>query len=767
MKARALKLALATILLLVGVLVALAVPPAAREARRDGFVGSTACAGCHAGEHAAWAHSDHARAMMPATPGAVLGAFNGTTARGAGQSATFLREGNSFLVRTDGADGQIADIPVAETLGVDPLQQYLAQLPDGRRQVLPWAWDSRSPDQGGQRWYHLTPDESLRAGDSLHWTGRDQNWNFMCASCHATGLVRGYDRTTHRYDTTWSEMAVGCESCHGPGAAHLAWARDGAAAARPKGITALRDAAGGWRFEEGDARGIARWDGPPRPAAALVDTCAACHARARPLVADPLPGQRFLNTHAPVLLEAGHFHADGQIQGEVFEWGSFMQSRMARAGVVCGDCHAPHSGKLRAEGNAVCAQCHQPARFDSVTHHRHGANSPGAQCTSCHMPQATYMGVDRRHDHGFRVPRPDIAAATGAPDACTTCHADRKPDWAAQRITEWFGARRRDDPHPALAIAAGRRGERAADAGLAALVNDRNQPAILRATAVSLLPMPPSQFTAAAIGVALLDQEPLLRATALRTLGGLDPRNRVHAARFLTDDTRLVRIEAARALAPVPLTAIPEAQRAAFARAWQELIASELVAAERPEAHVNIAGLLAARGDAAGTEAAYGEAIARDPAFLPALVNLGDFQSRQGRTADAIATLRRAVAAHPDAADAHYGLALALVRGGGAGDALPSLTRAAALRPDEPRYGYVLAVALNDVGRGPEAIAALREVLVRHPAHRDTLLALATMERDRGFLAEAERAVQAVLAIDPSDRQGQALMVQLRGLRPR
>jgi predicted CXXCH cytochrome family protein len=737
--------------------------PVAREAPRAGFVGSAACAGCHAGEHAAWAASDHARAMQAATPGNVLGDFSGTSAEGGGQSATFRREGDRFVIRTDGPDGTVGDVVASETFGVDPLQQYLALLPDGRRQALPWAWDTRPREDGGQRWYHMMPDERLRAGDPLHWTGRDQNWNFMCASCHSTGLRRGYDSARDRYDTTWTEIAVGCESCHGRGAAHVAWARDGAHPGLPdKGLeVALRDASGGgWRFDEADPRGIARWQGPPRQAtAANVETCAACHARARQIVADPLPGQRFLDTHAPLLLARGAYHADGQIQGEVFEWGSFVQSRMARAGVVCADCHDAHSGRLRAEGNAVCAQCHLPARFDTAAHHRHEAGTPGARCASCHMPAVTYMGVDRRRDHAFRIPRPDIAAATGAPDTCTTCHAGRPPTWAADRIASWFGPTRREDPHPALAIAAGRRGDRTADAALAAIVNDRAQAAILRATAITLLPMPPSQASAGAIGAALLDPEPLVRATALRALENLHPRNRLHAARFLSDDTRLVRIEAARALAPVPLEAIPEAARPAFARAWDELLASERVATERPEAHLNIAALLTARRDMAGAEAAYLAALARQPDFLPALVNLANLEEARGRIDAADLLLRRAVAAHPDQADARYALALLLVRRGRVAEALDPLATAARLVPDDPRYPYAQALALHRLGRIPEAVA----VLERQPRHRDSLIALATIERDRGNRAAAERHAAAALALDPNDREAAALLAQLRG----
>lgn len=163
--------------------------------------------------------------------------------------------------------------------------------------------------------------------------------------------------------------------------------------------------------------------------------------------------------------------------------------------------------------------------FDTPQHHHH---AEGASCAGCHMPAVTYMGVDRRRDHAFRVPRYDIATAIGAPDACTACHSERTPEWAAQRIVEWHGPTRRETPHPALAIAAGRRGERGADVALSALAIDRSQPAILRATALTLLPVPPTQPAAQAVAT-LLDPEPLVRATALRALEGLHPRNRLHA----------------------------------------------------------------------------------------------------------------------------------------------------------------------------------------------------------------------------------------------
>lgn len=735
-------------------------PVLATERARAGFVGSATCATCHAAEAADWRGSDHARAMAAATPDTALGDFSGVAVTDGRHAAAFRRDGERFLVRTDGPGGTVAELAVSETFGVDPLQQYLVLMPDGRRQALPWAWDSRPREAGGQRWYHLWPEEPLRAGDPMHWTGRDQNWNFMCASCHSTGLVRGYDAARDRYDTTWTEISIGCESCHGRGAAHVAWARDGARPDVPhRGLeVVLRDrSGGGWRFAAGDARGIARWEGPPRQSTqAGVETCAPCHARARPLVADPPPGTRFLDTHAPLLLAHGEYHADGQIQGEVFEWGSFAQSRMQRAGVVCADCHQPHSGRLRAEGNAVCTQCHLPTRFEAPEHHRHAAGSAGAQCVACHMPAVTYMGVDRRRDHAFSIPRPDVSAAIGAPDTCTSCHTGQTQAWAAAHLAAWHGPPR-GGPHPALAIHAGREGARGADAALARLALDRAHPAIFRATALSLLPSPPTRAVGEAIGGTLLDPEPLVRAAALRALEGLPPQNRVHAARLLGDEVRLVRIEAARALAPVPLAALPESARPVFARAWEELLASERVAAERPEAHVNIAALLAQRGDVAGAEAAYRAALARDPAFLPALVNQAAFEEARGRPESAEALLRRAVTAHPAEPEPLYALALLQVRRGRIAEATDTLAATARLAPDQPRYAYTHALALHRQGRVEEALS----VLARHPGHRDSLMAAATFERDRGRLAEAERHARAALALDPQDREAAGLVAEI------
>jgi predicted CXXCH cytochrome family protein len=118
-----------------------------------------------------------------------------------------------------------------------------------------------------------------------------------------------------------------------------------------------------------------------------LDICAGCHSRRKVIAKDSPVGAAFLDSDLPALLDAGLYHADGQIDGEVFEYRSFVQSRMYHAGVTCSDCHEPHSLALREQGNGLCAQCHLSAKFDVVEHLHHQQGSAGAQCVNCHNPR--------------------------------------------------------------------------------------------------------------------------------------------------------------------------------------------------------------------------------------------------------------------------------------------------------------------------------------------------------------------------------------------
>jgi tetratricopeptide (TPR) repeat protein len=739
-------------------------PPAGPPA----FVGRARCAGCHQKEDEAYRASDHARAMQVATAETVAGDFGGARFAHGEVTSTFSRRDGKFLVRTDGPDGKPGEFEIAYTFGIEPLQQYLVHFPGGRVQALGLAWDTRPKTRGGQRWLHLYAGERLVPPNPLHWTGREQTWNFQCAECHSTDLRKHYDLAQNRYATTWAEITVSCEACHGPGSAHVAWAeaRPAGAPRAPAGATGLpvrlgRDE-GSWTIKD-PGRGIAEWTGPPR-STAEVDACARCHARRRPIV-DPYPyGTPFLDTHVPALLDPRLYHADGQILGEVYEYGSFVQSRMFRAGVTCSDCHDPHGGKLRAAGNGVCARCHLPAKFDTPAHHRHKADAEGARCVGCHMASRTYMVVDARRDHSFRVPRPDLSVALGTPNACTGCHQDRPAKWAAERVAAWFGADNARRPHFAAALDSGRRGLPAAETALAALAMDAGQPGIARATALSLLTeyLTPASFPAVEAG--LRDGDPLVRAAALAVVEALPSERRVAlAAPLLRDPVRTVRIGAAHALAGTPAGTLPEDRRPALEQSLAELVRSEMVSADRPEAHLNLANLFARLGRAADAESELRTALWLDPRFVPALVNLADLFRAQGRDADdGERFLERALEIAPNHAEALHALGLLRARQGRRDEAVRLLERAAAARPDSVRLSYVYAVALRSTGDAPRAIAVLEHAHRRRPADREVLVALATFLRDRGDPKAALGYAEKLAALAPDDSQVRTLVEELR-----
>lgn len=745
--------------ILAAILLLLVLPARASDTAAT-FVGAQVCAVCHAAAHTAWQGSHHAQAMREATPAAVLGDFNNVRFDHLGVTTTFTRDGDRFLVHTDGQD---QTYQIAYTFGVFPLQQYLIALPGGRLQAFGIAWDSRPVAEGGQRWFPLYPDQDLKAGDRLHWTGRDQTWNHMCADCHSTGLKKNHDLAANTYRTTWAEVNVACETCHGPGSGHVAWAKADPRPALPadvrRGLLAWLASERAW--EMNPETGIAKRTTPA--SSAELDTCGACHSRRTVLTTDPAASTPFLNTYMPALLDPGLYHADGQIDGEVFEYGSFLQSRMHRAGVVCSDCHEPHGLGLRADGDALCAQCHAPSRFEAASHHHHDPAGPGARCANCHMGSEVYMGVDLRHDHSFRVPRPDLSVSIGVPNACAACHQDKPAAWAANAVAAWFPQGRQTTPHYGLALHAGRTGSIDAERRLGALIRDRNQPAIARATALGLLAPYFTAASAGAVRAGINDADPVVRMAAPRALpAALPPAMVAPLMQLLSDRVRAVRIEAARALASVDPRVMTETQRQAFSAAYRELTEAEMVDADRPESHINLALLHLRRGDGAAAEASYRAALRLDPAFVPAMVNLADLERLRGQDARGLDLLRQALLREPDNADARHGLGLALFRRGDPVGALGELRRAHELAPDNARYAYVYAIALVDGGAADDALRLLGDVHRRHPANRDALLALATLSRDAGRLDQAVAHAQALLALEPASAEYRGLLADLR-----
>ncbi len=718
------------------------------------FVGSPACGGCHESEMAAWRSSQHALAMQEATDETVLGAFDDASFTHAGVTSRFFRRDGKFFVATDGPDGKLGDFEISYTFGVYPLQQYLIALPDGRIQALGIAWDARRRDQGGQRWFHLYPDRQLKAGDPLHWTGIDQTWNFMCAECHSTELRKNYDAAANAYRTTWAEINVACEACHGPGSAHVAWGERQQSwlpwgKGGDDGLTVRFDERRGVHWTIDPTTGNARRSAP-KTGATELETCGVCHSRSAKIAQGWRPGEQLLETHVPSLLQPDLFEADGKMLGEVYNYASFRQSRMFMQGVTCSDCHEPHSLQLHAAGNGVCHQCHDAAKYDAPSHHHHADGSPATGCPACHMPARTYMVVDRRHDHGFRIPRPDLSVRFGVSNACNDCHANKDAAWAAAAIERWHGPERKGFQTWTEAFAAAR--DDSAEAGplLLQVATAPGAPAIARASAFEMLAAHPAPEAAGAVQQGLSDADPLVRLGALRALRWLPATQTWPLVHGLLDDpVRGVRLEAASLLAATPQDQLAPGDLERLSRAIEDYVATQRLNADRPEARVNLGNLYAQQGQSGTAEAEYLAARQLDPEFVPTYVMLAQLYARQSRDAEGEQVVRQGLTRLTDSAELHFTLGLNLVRQHRAADAVPAFARAAELDPDNPRYAYVQGVALNSTGRTDEALQVLEAAQARHPADRDTLLALATINRDAGRMAAALSWADRLAALDP------------------
>jgi predicted CXXCH cytochrome family protein len=676
------------------------------------FVDESACASCHADQVKAWQGSHHDLAMQEATAATVLGNFNDASFTKDGVRTRFFQRDGKYWINTDGADGKPADFEVKYTFGVEPLQQYLLALDRGRLQAFTSAWDV-----GGRRWIPLYPGEHIDHLDPLHWTKPAQNWNFMCAECHSTDVKKNFDPQTNSYHTTWTQIDVGCQACHGPASTHLATASPG-----------RKDFAVDFTAPD---------------ATAQIETCARCHSRRSVISSEYRHGERLMQTHLPSLLTADLYYPDGQIRDEVYEYGSFLQSKMHAKGVRCSDCHEPHSLKLRREGNQLCAGCHNAAapaarasidvsglhkkNYDSPAHHFHQPGKPGSQCVDCHAPSRVYMQVDPRRDHSFRIPRPDVSVRLGTPNACNSCHDKRSSQWAADQVAEWYGPDRRQETTFAEAFETGD------GSSLAKWASDAHAPAIVRASAIERLSADPSATGLNVLNSAVRDTDPLVRMAAADAFSGYPPTQRSALLRLLADPLRAVRIAA---IASAPPESMSPSAVADYERAQMEN-------ADQPGAHINVGNLYSSLGRETDAEAAYQTAIRLDPTFVPAYVNLADLKSRSGENAVAVAVLRTGLEAqrHQGAQTAalHHSLGLALIRERNYADALDELQLAAEQAPDEARYAYVLGVALHDTGKRKEGIATLERALRQHPNDRDLLSALAAYAHDSGDAAAADK----------------------------
>ena len=636
------------------------------------YVGGQKCITCHQDQADSFHHSHHDLAMDVAKPETVLGEFDGTKIEHYGIVSTVFMDGDRYMVNTEGPDGTMKDFEVTMVFGYEPLQQYMVELEPpsqskslGKYHVLRISWDVIN-----KQWFYLSPpdvNEKLEPGDPLHWTGISQRWNTNCAPCHSTNLQKNFDASTGKYATTFTDIDVNCEACHGPGSLHVA-------------IAEKRR----FFWDKNHGFGLAKLKSTSN--LPQIESCAPCHSRRAEICSGFQAGKRFDDYFACQILSDQIYHDDGQIRDEDYVYGSFVQSKMYHKGIRCTDCHDPHSAKLKHNGNQVCTSCHQhPAgKYDSPAHHRHAIGSTGAQCVECHMPSTTYMAIDPRRDHSFRVPRPDLSTDYGVPNACSACHIDAKLlpeedqqkvsqylDWIieaengnetvaaelqkvnkamAKAFKEWYpDAANRDSRskyYEDLAIAKSNDKEAASVANRLAV--DNSAPSIFRASAIEELIFESVTPSDELFRKTLADEDPVVIATALR-LVEQQLISHVDQARYSADDTQIryrikqnleraanlldhefrhVRIAAARTMLAVPndLRSIASSVISSieFQNAKDEYIESLKTGDDIAANQMILGGLYESNGQIEKAESAYRSAMIVEPEFSGPRSNLAN-----------------------------------------------------------------------------------------------------------------------------------------------
>ena len=747
------------------------------------YVGGSSCVECHREQYDLFVGSHHDRAMDIATDDTVLAKFDGTKIEHFGITSTVFRDGKKFMVNTQGPDGQMRDFEVTMVFGCEPLQQYMVELKPsrdrsglGQFQVLRLSWDVAK-----QQWFYLSPPdvyENLHPNDPLHWTGVTQRWNSNCASCHSTDLKKNFDLLSGTYNTTFVDIDVNCESCHGPGSLHVEIAKNRR-----------------FFWDRNHGLGLTTKLKSPNNLP-QVEACAPCHSRRTQIQPGDLKGARYDDHFSCQLISDQIYHDDGQIRDEDYVYGSFVQSKMFHRGIKCSDCHDPHSTKVKFTDNQLCTSCHQhPAgKYDTPAHHRHQAGSPGALCVECHMPATTYMAIDSRRDHSFRVPRPDLSVEFGTPNACTACHIDetRLPeekqtqlsqylDWIlatekgdevvgfelrktdlemATAFKEWYpaAAERVDRSKYYEQLVTGKSDRSEAFQALRQLALDASSPAMFRASSALEIGRSDNNPNETLLRC-LEDVDPKVVAAAINALTGRvieSFADRIEAKKMilpiaiqLSHESRLVRVQAARCLTSLPklqlFQMISPSDRRNLEIAIEELKAGVAQDNDLAMGHLSLAALHEWNEDFASAETSYRNAISVQPDFSGPRTNLallldgriGQLNRRiaAGETnlTSQIEKLQKSVeryrkeenhllkfeversAGIPTAHGLHYRYGLSCYLNGNNEDARKWLESAYTLSPETETYVLALATFYDEIGETQNAIRFAKELLIVAP----------------------------------------------------
>lgn len=689
------------------------------------FVGDIKCGSCHEKEYADWKTSDHFHAMMEPNDSTVSGNFNDVSLNANGITSRFFKKDGTYFLNTEGPSGKNEDFEIKYTFGIRPLQQYLVSFPKGKMQCTRQCWDVKN-----QKWFHQYPADKLYHRDWLHWTGQAQNWNSMCASCHSTNLRMNYDVVNDSFSTSWSIINVSCEACHGPGRRHVEYVSS-------KDYDSTNKVPGSYLVFASK-----------QSSKDQLTTCAPCHSRRMTVDESPFKSLQLLDHYIPETPHTPMYHEDGQFNDEVYEYGSFTQSRMYMHDVKCSNCHNPHSGQLVKTGNALCLQCHEK-KLDSPGHFFHPVNSEGAQCVNCHMPTKLYMVTDLRRDHSFRVPRPDQSVKYGTPNACNNCHSDKSAKWAADLIVKWFGPDRRyhfsDDLIP------GALGNADAAMHLQKLcAPDTNVPVIAHATALHYMGFTYDEGNIAAIVQGMKHDDAQVRYEALRAARFYPADQWMASAEpLLQDPVKAVRIAAADLLLEYQ-DSVGNNLLGAFNASKNELTSFLLLQAPFPTGRMMMGDVQSRLKNYTEAEHDYLKAIEMDSLLIPARVNLSTMYDIIGQKEKALNQLLAAQLIEPGNEQVLYYLALVYVEMNDMNKAEHAFAKASTVSRN-PRVFYNYGLLLEQMKRDEEAEKIYKKGLSINPESRDLNYVMAIFYYRRNRSAEAVPYAMKLLQQSPQD----------------
>jgi predicted CXXCH cytochrome family protein len=699
--------------------------PLAPAASASEYLGSGSCARCHDVEHTQWKNSLHIKMTKPIAEATVIGDFReGTKFADHDRAYTFGMKDGKPSVSIAFGNRAPETFTVDYTLGAKRYQGYLSTMPDGRIYVLPIFWHV-----GTRRWIDWKEITSVPEGAHQF----RQIWNSNCFNCHGTNIVQGYDVAGKKYNSTWTEMGIGCEACHGPGRQHVAlmeaWEKD--PASKPKYDNSSKN-----RQLSDILKILSVKSSEPRR---IYDTCAYCHGNKRNSFVGFKGGDRYSDYAVPFLISDPL--PDNDLQGEFWPDGrpnrfnrpqALTLSGCFKAGAIaCTNCHVAHGSRndfsLKVNinqgrnGDALCTQCHttpkapspKPSAFAAATadkqapspsftgpalegHTFHKPDSAGSRCISCHMSDVNWRLLIRRRDHTFQPPVPENTAQFGIPNACTTCHDDRTPEWAAKQMTAWWGDNERRTQAVSLADTMYRAGsgDTTTLPGLAKLAVDRSQGFVVRASAAdyigrlvaesrtghvvaSALMQSQTSFAGGAVAApstsqaaaaraaasppevtpaivnaligAASDPEAAVRASAIASLGSIGDRQRslVPIVARLGDEARVVRVKAAEVLVSFGIFDLPGPAGEALKKAQDEYIVSLDTFPDTASNHAAKGWLESERGNVIAARDALNKATLVEPNYAFPWVVKGVLLAREGKFAEAVEMWKKARSIEP------------------------------------------------------------------------------------------------------------------------